>query len=137
MATGGTDNLGRQSAIDKGACVPDTVVTNRERESYRIVTNGANSLEPSTYDLTDLASYLAFVKVISETQVGLDDDAILSGGRTALELGKLAEWNDGKAETKGEFGKLSKPYSDAKPGKLSYALEYKQSLEPATSSLRR
>jgi hypothetical protein len=31
------------------------------------------------------------------------------------------------AGDKGEFGKLSKPYSDAKPGKLAYALEYARS----------
>lgn len=27
---------------------------------------------------------------------------------------------------KGEFDKLSKPYSEAKPGKIAYAVEYKR-----------
>jgi hypothetical protein len=49
----------------------------------------------------------------------------VSDGRNALELGKLSPWNAGKAASAGEFAKLSKPYSDAKPGKIAYALEYK------------
>ena len=40
----------------------------------------------------------------------------------------LPRWNGGAAETAGEFAKLSKPYSDAKPGKIAYALQYKLSL---------
>jgi hypothetical protein len=51
-------------------------------------------------------------------------DAVVDSGFTAAELGALGQWNDGKAADKGEFDKLSKPYADAKPGKLAYALEY-------------
>ncbi|MFJ7249469.1 hypothetical protein ACIQWA_33235 [Kitasatospora sp. NPDC098652] len=39
---------------------------------------------------------------------------------TAADLGVRDEWNDRK------FAKLSRPYSDDKPGKLAYALEYKR-----------
>jgi hypothetical protein len=53
---------------------------------------------------------------------------VIDSGRTAAELGALDAWNDGKAATKGEFGKLSAPYSDDKPGKLAYALQYKMGL---------
>ena len=49
----------------------------------------------------------------------------MNNGFTASQLGVLGAWNDGKDSDKGEFGKLSKPYSDAKPGKIAYALEYK------------
>lgn len=81
------------------------------------------SIKPTSKDLTDPAKYLALVQQASAAMVAQPDDAIISGGRTAASLGKLA-----KVDTK-EFGKLSKPITDAKPGKLAYALAYKESLK--------
>ncbi|MFE4409249.1 hypothetical protein [Streptomyces sp. NPDC056821] len=56
----------------------------------------------------------------------LPKGAVVDSGLTAAELGALERWNDGSAVNKGEFNKLSKPYSDAKPGKLAYTMEYKR-----------
>ncbi|MFE6996437.1 ParB-like protein [Microbacterium sp. NPDC057659] len=78
------------------------------------------------WDRDDSASYLDAIEQLTRAQVALDKDLVIAGGHTAGELGALDEWNDGKAATGGEFAKLSKPYEDAKPGKLAYALEFKQ-----------
>ena len=88
------------------------------------------AIQLSDYDRGDLKSYLSLVKAVSQLQVGLPATAIVSDGRSAQELGKLERFNDGKPETAGEFGKLSAPFSDAKPGKLAYAVEYKKNLAP-------
>ncbi|MGW2257388.1 ParB/Srx family N-terminal domain-containing protein [Streptomyces sp. NPDC001780] len=77
------------------------------------------------YDLTDHASYLSAVRAASEEMSGADGDTVIADGRTADELGRMAEWNAGKKPTGGEFGKLSAPLTDAKPGKLAYALDYR------------
>lgn len=77
------------------------------------------------WNRSDLASYLDAVKTVTQKQVALGPNAIVAEGKTAGELGALAAWNDGSAEDKGEFSKLSKPYSDSKPGKLAYAVEYR------------
>ncbi|PSK65486.1 hypothetical protein B0E53_02543 [Micromonospora sp. MH33] len=74
----------------------------------------------------DLDNYLATVKAETQAMTALPKDSIVDSGFTATELGALNQWNDGKAPDKGEFAKLSKPYSDTKPGKLAYALEYKR-----------
>ncbi|MFJ7999831.1 ParB/Srx family N-terminal domain-containing protein [Streptomyces sp. NPDC096310] len=78
-----------------------------------------------SYDLASPASYLAAVRGASETMSGTPGDTVISDGRTADELGRMEEWNDGKKPTGGEFGKLSAPITDAKPGKLAYALDYR------------
>ncbi len=77
------------------------------------------------WDNHDSASYLAAVDRVTHAQTALPTDSVVNNGFTASQLGVLGAWNDGKAADKGEFGKLSKPYSDAKPGKIAYALEYK------------
>lgn len=82
----------------------------------------------SGWDSNNLASYLSTVESVSRAQVAAPKDAVINSGRTAAELGALGAWNDGKSATKGEFGKLSAPYSDDKPGKLAYALQYKLGL---------
>jgi hypothetical protein len=87
--------------------------------------NADPALAPASYDLNSFSSYLALVKAISQAQSGLADNAIVSDGRNTLDLGKLSPWNAGKTETSGEFAKLAKPFSDAKPGKIAYALAYK------------
>lgn len=74
------------------------------------------------FDLNDLPSYLELVANISHAIVDLDDNAEVSDGRTALEMGKLPAFDSS------EFTKLSKPYSDPNPGKLAYALAYKATL---------
>lgn len=90
---------------------------------FRQQTNPALTL--SSYNLNDLTSYLALVRAASEAMVALPNGFVVSDGRTALQLGKLALWNAGAAANKGEFAKLSKPFTDAKPGKIAYALEYR------------
>jgi hypothetical protein len=79
----------------------------------------------SGWNPNDLTSYLDTVKRVSLAQTALPADSVVEGGFTARELGVLSQWNDGEAESAGEFAKLSKPYSDASPGKIAYALEYK------------
>ncbi|GHJ38092.1 ParB/Srx family N-terminal domain-containing protein [Streptomyces sp. TS71-3] len=77
------------------------------------------------YDLTDRDSYLDAVKDASEAMTDADKDTVIADGRTAGELGRLDEWNDGKDADKGEFDDLGKPLSNDEPGKLAYALDYR------------
>ncbi|MFF2851764.1 ParB/Srx family N-terminal domain-containing protein [Streptomyces sp. NPDC058001] len=83
------------------------------------------SVDLGTSDLTAFPGYLDLVKKTSRAMVALDAQDPVAGGKTAADLGKLAEWNAGKKETSGEFAKLSKPITDPKPGKLAYALDFK------------
>lgn len=39
-----------------------------------------------------------------------------------------SEPNHGDPATAGEFGKIARPFTDPKPGKLAYAFRYKASL---------
>ncbi|MDI9916581.1 ParB/Srx family N-terminal domain-containing protein [Rhodococcus sp. IEGM 1379] len=94
---------------------------------------GAWARDTAPVDLTgwnssDAASYLNTVKAVTKAQTALAGDSVVDSGFTATDLGVLTAWNDGKVEGKGEFAKLSKPYSDEKPGKIAYALEYKAGL---------
>ncbi|WP_435194005.1 ParB/Srx family N-terminal domain-containing protein [Streptomyces sp. NRRL F-5630] len=82
-------------------------------------------LDLGAYDLDDPASYLQAVRDASELMVAADPDEVIADGRTAAELGRLDEWNDGKKPGKGEFGKLSQPLTAEKPGKLAFALAYR------------
>ncbi|MGW2666150.1 ParB/Srx family N-terminal domain-containing protein [Nocardia tengchongensis] len=77
------------------------------------------------WNRNDFASYIAAVRTVSQAQVAVGPDTVVSNGKTAKELGVLAAWNDGKAADSGEFAKLALPYSDAKPGKVAYAVEYR------------
>ncbi|MGI5158846.1 ParB-like protein [Microbispora sp. CA-102843] len=86
----------------------------------------AKPIDLAGWNQRDLAGYLATVKGVTEAMTALPKDNVVDSGFTAAQLGALNQWNDGKAANKGEFDKLSKPYSDAKPGKLAYALEYKR-----------
>ncbi|WP_416446470.1 ParB/Srx family N-terminal domain-containing protein [Leucobacter sp. HNU] len=92
----------------------------------------AKPVDLSGWDRGDLTSYLATVRALTTAQTGLADGAVVDSGFTAAQLGKLGQWNDGKAEGKGEWSKLAKPYSDAKPGKIAYALEYRAANLPVT-----
>jgi hypothetical protein len=83
----------------------------------------STTIKLADYDLTNLTSYLALVKKISEEQTAMASTAIVSEGKTAEQLGQLAVY-----DSKGEFAKLSKPYSDKKPGKIAYSLEYQKTL---------
>ncbi|RYJ24785.1 hypothetical protein CU044_4696 [Streptomyces sp. L-9-10] len=78
-----------------------------------------------TYDLDSPASYLTAIRAASEAMSGTAGDTVIADGRTADELGRMPEWNAGKKPTGGEFGKLSAPISDDKPGKLAYALDFR------------
>lgn len=75
----------------------------------------------------DWAASLALVKKITTAQTTLPRDTVVdpASGYTAGNLSALLQWNDGKAESKGEWSKLSQPYSAAKPGKLAYMTEYR------------
>ncbi|MER8068973.1 ParB/Srx family N-terminal domain-containing protein [Streptomyces sp. NPDC094034] len=84
-----------------------------------------------SYDLGSPDSYLTAVRAASEAMSGTAGDTVIADGRTAEELGRMAEWNEGKKPTGGEFGKLSAPISDKKPGKLAYALDFRGRV-PAT-----
>ncbi|MDJ0395019.1 ParB/Srx family N-terminal domain-containing protein [Rhodococcus sp. G-MC3] len=88
----------------------------------------SGAVDISGWDSNNLGSYLSTVESVSRAQVAAPKDAVINSGRTAAELGALDAWNDGKSATTGEFGKLSAPYSDDKPGKLAYALQYKLGL---------
>jgi hypothetical protein len=74
------------------------------------------------YNLSDQASYLTLVEKTSRAIVALNDTDLVSDGKTAGQLGKLPLFNSA------EFTKLSLPYSDAKPGKIAYAMAYKATL---------
>nr|WTB34148.1 ParB/Srx family N-terminal domain-containing protein [Streptomyces sp. NBC_00830] len=86
----------------------------------------AKPVDLATWNQNDLGNNLATVKTLTEKITALPKDAVVDSGFTAAQLGALDEWNDGKAVGKGEFDKLSQPYSDEKPGKLAYTLEYKR-----------
>ncbi|WP_406115282.1 ParB/Srx family N-terminal domain-containing protein [Streptomyces sp. NBC_01014] len=83
------------------------------------------------YDLSAPASYLSAIRTASETMSATPGDTVIADGRTADELGRMKEWNNGKKATGGEFGKLSAPITDAKPGKLAYALDYRAAIPAA------
>ncbi|RMB85455.1 ParB/Srx family N-terminal domain-containing protein [Streptomyces shenzhenensis] len=115
---------------DIGYAVPDDASEFLEF-SWGSWLRGRLPVKPS--QLNDSAPYLSLVKQASQAMVALADDDLVAGGRTAAELGKMAEWNDGKKETGGEFAKLSRAITEAKPGKLAYALGFKADVAPAPS----
>ncbi|WP_220700528.1 ParB-like protein [Mycetocola lacteus] len=92
-----------------------------------------SGVDLSGWNPTSAESTLAIVKTISEAQVAAGQDTVIAGGYTGKQLGTLKKWNDGKAVDKGEFAKLSKPFSDDKPGKIAYAMAYKATLPVLTA----
>ncbi len=82
------------------------------------------------WDQDDFAGSLSLVERITKAQVALPRDEVVDAesGYTAADLSTLTDWNDGKAVTKGEWAKLSAPYSSEKPGKLAYMTEYRKTL---------
>ncbi|MFJ1599254.1 ParB/Srx family N-terminal domain-containing protein [Streptomyces sp. NPDC088261] len=82
-------------------------------------------LDLASYDLRDPASYLSAVRTASEAMSATPGDTEITPGLTADQAGRMAEWNDGKKPTGGEFAKLGLPISDKKPGKLAFALDYR------------
>ena len=85
-------------------------------------------IDLKVYDLSDFDDYLRLVKDASQAMTALSPDDVVADGLTAGQLGKLDAWNDGKPASKGEYAKLAKPITDAKPGKLAYAVAYRASL---------
>ena len=81
----------------------------------------------AAWNQDDWAGSLALAKQLTQAQVALGAGTVVDpqSGYTAGDLSVLGAWNDGKAESKGEWAKLAKPYSDAKPGKLAYMTEYR------------
>lgn len=73
----------------------------------------------ATWDATDLDAYLAEVEAVTRAQIALPAGAPVYGGYTKEDLGAFDTW-----DPEGEFTKLSRPFSERKPGKLAYALEY-------------
>jgi hypothetical protein len=82
------------------------------------------AIDFASYNLLDATAYVALVSKVSKAQAALGSSDIVSEGKTAQQLGKLDGW-----DSKGEFSKISKPYSDSKPGKIAYSLEYKKTLQ--------
>ncbi|AXH37144.1 hypothetical protein DVJ78_03700 [Humibacter sp. BT305] len=82
------------------------------------------------WDQDDWAASLALVKTITQAQAALAPDTVIdpASGYTAADLSAFTKWNDGKAENKGEWAKLSVPYSGSKPGKLAYMTAYRSTL---------
>ncbi|MGW2395528.1 ParB/Srx family N-terminal domain-containing protein [Kitasatospora sp. NPDC001664] len=81
---------------------------------------------PGSYDATNAASYLNAVRTASQAMTAVPGSTVVTpDGRTADQLGRMASWNNGKKPTGGEFGKLSTPITDAKPGKIAYALDFR------------
>lgn len=76
--------------------------------------------ELTQWDRSDRDAYLAQVRAVADAQVALPAGTAVFGGYTKEQLQAFT-----KVDTK-EFGKLAKPYSDSKPGKLAYLIEYKQ-----------
>ena len=56
--------------------------------------------------------------------VALAADAPVSNGKTAAQLGRLSALGES------EFTKLSVPVTEASPGKLPYAVDYRLKLKP-------
>nr|WP_277349274.1 MULTISPECIES: ParB-like protein [unclassified Streptomyces] len=78
----------------------------------------------NAWNREDLAGYLGAVEKPTRARTALPAGTVLDDHRTASELGKRAEWNEGKTADEGEFGELSKPFTDAQPDKLAHALAY-------------
>ncbi|MFD3593773.1 ParB/Srx family N-terminal domain-containing protein [Nocardia sp. NPDC058640] len=77
------------------------------------------ALRPEGANIADHAAYLQLIRNIATAMVALDPNAVVSDGKTAAQLGKMAAFNEK------EFAKLAKPFSDEKPGKLAYMLAFK------------
>lgn len=82
------------------------------------------------WDQDDWAASLALVKTITQAQAALAPGTVIDpvSGYTAADLSAFTKWNDGKAENKGEWAKLSVPYAESKPGKLAYMTAYRATL---------
>ncbi|WP_338315482.1 ParB/Srx family N-terminal domain-containing protein [Streptomyces bohaiensis] len=91
-------------------------------------------LDPS--ELRDPAAYLEVIEEASRAMAAAPGDTEIAPGRTADRLGRLAEWNDGKRATGGEWAKLSVPIDDARPGKLAYAVDSRARVPAAPACTR-
>jgi hypothetical protein len=93
---------------------------------------GREDIDLAGWDQDDWDASLALVERITRAQVALPRDTVIDqeSGYTAADLSTLTAWNDGKASTKGEWAKLSQPYSAEKPGKLAYMVAYRATLTP-------
>lgn len=80
------------------------------------------------YDLTDHGDYLDAIEDASRAMTDVAKDTVIANGESAADLGQMDEWNDGKEDTGGEFDKLSKKITSDDPGKLAYALDYRDRL---------
>ena len=80
------------------------------------------SLRPAGTDLNELTPYLGLVQRIGEAIVALPPDAAIDAGRTAEQLGRMEQFGQ-KA-----FDALPQPIDSPKPGKLAYAIAYKDGL---------
>ncbi len=86
---------------------------------YTLTKLGAVDPDPATADTGYLnATWNASLKMVASTDPVID-------GKTGTDLGRLAQINNGKKYTKGDFGDLSAAMTASKPGKIAYALDYK------------
>ncbi|MCB1292420.1 hypothetical protein [Mycolicibacterium sp.] len=73
-------------------------------------------------DLNELTPYLGLVQRIGEALVALPPDSAIDAGRTAEQLGRMEQFG------KKAFDALPRPIDSPKPGKLAYAIAYKDGL---------
>ncbi|WP_348788237.1 ParB-like protein [Leifsonia sp. NPDC080035] len=97
---------------------------------------GHADIDVAGWNQDDWDASLALVKQITQAQVALAPTDVVDAesGYTASDLSAFTAWNDGKAESKGEWAKLAQPYSSAKPGKLAYMTAYRATLPPAATA---
>ena len=87
------------------------------------------NLDLSAYRLTDATSYLSAIRRAATAMSTTADSTVIgSSGLSALAMGKLPAF----VET--EFATLNVAVTEAKPGKLAYALAYRASLPAATTT---
>lgn len=79
-------------------------------------------VNPARYDLRTAGSYQSLLRSIANTMIAAPADTVIGNGYTATDLGKRDSFDES------EFAGLTRPLTDKKPGKLTAALAYKNTL---------
>ncbi|MGW0038509.1 ParB/Srx family N-terminal domain-containing protein [Gordonia sp. NPDC003376] len=79
-------------------------------------------VNPARFDLRNADSYQRLLRNIGDTMIAASNDEQIAGGFTASELGKRKSFDEK------EFAKLITPLTESRPGKLTAAIAYKNSL---------
>ena len=80
------------------------------------------ALKPARYDLRTVDSYQKLLRAIAATMIATPATTVIGNGYTATDLGKRNSFDES------EFAGLTRPLSDKKPGKLTAALAYKNTV---------